>query len=77
MQAFAPPQSARLRQVTESTTMMGIYAHHVNEPIGTPIRTYRASGLDTNRLLLKTMALEFSIPPNRVAPTIIASFSYG
>src|ERR1041384_3512225 len=30
-----------------------------------------------NIVLVKTMALEFSIPPKRVAPTISASFSYG
>ena len=32
---------------------------------------------ESNSVLVKTMALEFSMPPKRVAPMISASFSYG
>src|SRR6185295_16445520 len=47
-------------------------------PIGIPnVLLIFADARGLNSVLVKTMALEFSIPPNRVAPTINASFSYG
>src|ERR1041385_8014970 len=48
-------------------------------PIGIPYVLLSLGDDDprVNRVLVKTIALEFSIPPKRVAPTINASFSYG
>src|SRR5690349_11812452 len=47
-------------------------------PSGMPnVLLIRGDARDVNSVLVNTIALEFSIPPKRVAPTISASFSYG